>query len=87
VKYLILCAAIFLSGCVTIPQDQCADRPIYKPYKVEIPDRPVLVSNASLATEGEVVRAVESDLSALAEYAQKLENLIKALPQNLSVPK
>lgn len=87
-KALLLCfSLVFLAGCETIPKDQCADRPIYKPYKVEIPDRPVLTSNVTLATEGEVVRAAETDLSLLAEYAQKLENLIKALPQNLSIPK
>lgn len=86
-KLIILCLALFLSACETIPKDQCADRPIYKPYKIELPQRPILTSSVTLATEGEVVRAVETDLSLLAEYAQKLENLVNSLPQNLATPK
>jgi hypothetical protein len=60
---------------------------VYKPYTIEVPKRPVLSSSGKFGSEGELVRAVEDDMSKLSEYAEKLENLIFSLPTNLSVPK
>lgn len=67
------------------PDDVCADRPIYKAYNIDLPARPKLTSGNQIS-EGDTVRAVEEDMSLLAEYAEKLENLLKSLPKNISVP-
>ena len=78
------------SGCNPVkPEDPCADRPIYEPYKIDVPQRPTLASsNLQYAdAPGVTVRVVESDFSLLVEYAQKLENIVKALPQDVVVPK
>ena len=84
----ILLLPIFLAGCHwgnVRPEDPCADRPIYKPYKIDVPQRPKLTTDTTAnSTDGETVRAVESDYSKLMEYAQKLENLISSLPKDLS---
>jgi len=87
---LLLISCLILNGCASwtkTPKDPCADRPIYKPYQIEVPVRPNLMSSSSNETTsaGELVRTVEKDYMLLQEYAQKLENLINALPKDLSV--
>lgn len=87
--YLLPLLAVPLMGAScnpSKPRDPCAEVPIYKPYSVDIPTRPVLSSSVELKSDGEVVRAVQNDMSLLTEYAQKLENLLKALPSNLVTP-
>lgn len=87
-KMLLFLVAIVVSGCASNPPvDQCADRPVYVPYKVEKPTRPILYETADLTKEGELVRAVEFNLVLLVEYAKKLENLLNSLPEEISVPK
>jgi hypothetical protein len=86
--YLIPLLSFLLMGAACNPgkpKDPCADRPIYKPYSIDVPPRPVLTSDKPLTSDGLVVRAVQEDLSLLSEYAQKLENLIKSLPSDLSI--
>jgi len=86
-KYLYIALFGVLAGCDTMPTvDQCADRPVYRPYIIVMPDRPTLNTNQTISTPGEVVRSVELDLSTLAEYAEKLENLLLAIPSNIGVP-
>lgn len=88
-KYTILLIPFLLAGCHwgnTRPEDPCADRPIYKPYKIDVPQRPQLSTDKTgPSSDGETVRAVESDYSKLMEYAQKLENLIRSLPNDLAI--
>lgn len=75
---------ISISGCGLCPNrpdSPPADRPIYKPYKIDMPVRPTLSSDREYVTDGAIVRSVESDLTELSEYATKLENLIRALPK------
>jgi hypothetical protein len=88
-KYLWLLVSIpFITGAAcnpTLPQEPCAEVPIYHPYTIEVPVRPVL--NADKITdrdsEGVIVRIIEDDYSLLMEYALKLENIIRAIPKTL----
>lgn len=83
-NFICVSCVLLISGCSLFankPDAPAADRPIYKPYKIDIPPRPTLSSDKEYATDGAVVRGVESDLTELSEYATKLENLIRALPK------
>jgi hypothetical protein len=82
-----LCIPFILSACCTNPPaNPCADRPIYKPYKIEMPIRPKLESaTMSALTDGLVVRSVENDFSKLIEYSQKLENILTTLPSDIAI--
>ncbi len=89
-KRLLLIVPAFLIGCAPIPpkpQDPCIVAPIYKPYKIDIPERPKLESDqiTDTTTDGVVVRTIESDMSKLIEYALKLENILKSIPSNIEI--
>jgi hypothetical protein len=80
--YLLPFMAIPLMGAACNPEkprDPCAEVPVYKPYTIDMPERPQLMSSVTLQSEGLVVRAVSNDLSVLSEYALKLENLLKSV--------
>ena len=86
-KTLVCFLLLIISGCCNPPKcEQCADRPIYQPYTIELPVRPKLIIAPNTANEGVIVRSIEQNMSSLAEYAEKLENLLFSLPKTLSVP-
>lgn len=84
-KIITVLFCVAMVGCAT--QDQCADRPIFKPYTIDVPVRPVLAQNFDKMSDGEYVRTLEDDFATIIEYATKLENLLLALPKNISIPK
>ncbi len=78
----IILLPLFLFGCATTqepPKDPCADRPVYKEYSIEVPKRPVLGTNSDITNHGDLSRSVQKDFSSIAEYAEKLENIVKSI--------
>ena len=86
-KTAIILLLPFMFGCVTL-QEPCIERPIYKPYTFDKPSRPKMVAAniGELTDPGDVGRMIQSDFINLMEYAEKLENIINAIPNNVGVP-
>ena len=85
-KYLIIPLCLTLTACVPgntrpdHPQDQCADRAVFKEYKFDMPVKPKL-NTIPEDKAGIVVRNIESQYLDLMEYAIKLENIVVGIPK------
>jgi hypothetical protein len=86
---IIFAAIVALSGCATTsdgPRDVCAEKATFTPYRIDTPQRPKFNDTSMAKTNGEFVRMLEANMLNLISYSEQLENLLIALPKNLSVP-
>lgn len=82
---------IGLSGCFgsKLTKPECIERPVYKKYDITMPERPQLEIETlrQNSTNGQATRAYELDALSLAEYAVKLENILKPIAEdNAKIP-
>jgi len=81
---LVLFLTSMLSGCFwdkKLVKPVCADREVSANYNIILPKRPILTVNklGPEATNGQAVRAYETDLLNVIEYTIQLENILKPI--------
>lgn len=75
---LLIPTVLTLSGCCLFETKTQPQIPVWQPPKIEMPERPILVSDGT-GTDGEVARKLSLDLISIEEYAFKLENILDVI--------
>lgn len=74
-KYILLICIVVLTGCKTNECPEAVRVPVFTPPNVEMPKRPVLVSNDK-SNHDITTKNAEKDLIDLSNYASQLEDVL-----------
>jgi len=83
-RYTLLLLLPFLAACNHNTPKPCEERcvikvPVYEKPVFDMPSRPVLIDTLYLKSDGEVVRAVQLNVSDLMTYSKSLETILLEL--------
>jgi len=78
-RTIIIFCTMILTGCASLDTCVPVEKEVYKYPEFSMPQRPTLQDPPAIASEGLVIRIMETNMTDLMNYAEQLENTLNSV--------